>query len=62
MSKVKHKTNVPPDTEITLTLTLEEWFSIIAELNLQPISAYGKVCKQRAGEKIARQLAEWSKL
>lgn len=64
------KTNVPPTTEITLTLALEEWFAILAVLNHHPhikmmfdgvLSEYGAACYCRAGEKVAKQLAEWSK-
>ena len=59
------KRNVPPTTEIDLTLTLEEWFSILAVLAKSPhvsvLSEYGAQCYKRGSDKITAQLTEWSR-
>ena len=66
MSKPSHKTNVPPTTEISLTLTLEEWFAMIAVLQdaeknyRKSLSAYGLVCFKRGCGRIVAQLSDWA--
>lgn len=44
-------------SDITVTLTGEEWFAIMVKLARKPLSPYGRRCLQRAQKRLGDQLA-----
>jgi hypothetical protein len=63
------KKNMPPETPITITIELQQWFAIIAALSnegvynigQQKLSELGRQQLQLAGESIVDQLTAWQK-
>jgi hypothetical protein len=55
------KKNMPPETPITITLELQQWFAMIARLSNNGLSVLGDQQLRRAGESIVDQLTVWQK-